>query len=559
MKGALVVALVLALATPATAQIVEAASPSDGTLEETYARNCPQHEDTQVCNLLRAGMQAGAAVTDSRTTRKPALPKGASPASASAAVRADLTQKPNSVTRVLDVQDELRKGDRKKNGLYDSYVFKPRAGYVSQFRLVSAEMMTASICQSEDGTRGCFWRTDSWAVSDLDVPTGGIVAPDVPLYVVVRGQGDSGSYRLTIDEQPKTENWEKGWAARREALRALAGRVLRHPAGFLLYFAKVGDGVDVRTFDETGKFHRSAPLGNFQNGQREGLISLFANGTEIKKAKTDVWMGADSFIVVFEYGLADLYHVLPNGDVRVTVHRANKPHGRMPYSLLAPEEAKASLAQYDRNVAAVRLANDQRKSEDSGLLGAVMMGAGAAIAGGNVEMVYGAAVKGAEMTTTNEGLRSGLSGQGDAMIDAGAQRMYAERAQTRREASSGFGQSKAGSAAARPAAGAAKVPAARTVRMVLIAGILPTDADQKGPNGFSRNPNCQSNIITATIRDDRGSNVPVEELFNQYRANFLAKCQRLGTVSTGPTYEIEYPHSTRFGQTGWNDRLVTLP
>ncbi len=105
----------------------------------------------------------------------------------------------------------------------------------------------------------------------------------------------------------------------------------------------------------------------------------------------------------------------------------------------------------------------------------------------------------------------------------------------------------------------AAAPASRTVRMVLIAGILPTDADQKGPNGFGRNPNCQSNIITATIRDDRGSNVPVEELFNQYRANFLAKCQRLGTVSTGPTYEIEYPHSTRFGQTGWNDRLVTLP
>lgn len=56
------------------------------------------------------------------------------------------------------------------------------------------------------------------------------------------------------------------------------------------------------------------------------------------------------------------------------------------------------------------------------------MATGAALAGGNTEMVVGMAMKGAELTTDNEGLRSALSGQGDAMMLAGADRMASENA-----------------------------------------------------------------------------------------------------------------------------------
>ena len=276
-------------------------------------------------------------------------------------------------------------------------------------------------------------------------------------------------------------------------------------------------------------------------------------------------------ISLLKYGQMVLYHRAGEGFELSQIRHFVRIEPGDPDGALARAwgAGNAWLAQWRADRAAEERSRKARGGSN-GLFGALAMATGAAVAGGNVEMIYGAALKGAEMTTTNEGLRSGLAGQGDAMIDAGAQRMTAERAfQSQGRASlSGSGASDAGaasgsSAPTRPGAVAARAPAAapasRTVRMVLIAGILPTDADQKGPNGFGRNPNCQSNIITATIRDDRGSNVPVEELFNQYRANFLAKCQRLGTVSTGPTYEIEYPHSTRFGQTGWNDRLVTLP
>jgi len=40
-----------------------AAAQSDGTLEDAYAAQCAQHQKNQVCNALRASMEAGAAAT----------------------------------------------------------------------------------------------------------------------------------------------------------------------------------------------------------------------------------------------------------------------------------------------------------------------------------------------------------------------------------------------------------------------------------------------------------------------------------------------------------------
>lgn len=72
-----------------------------------------------------------------------------------------------------------------------------------------------------------------------------------------------------------------------------------------------------------------------------------------------------------------------------------------------------------------RLAQARANSSDgnSGLVGAMAMGLGAAMAGGNAEQVMGMAMKGAELTTDNEMSRNVLAGQGDAMIAQSTQRM----------------------------------------------------------------------------------------------------------------------------------------
>jgi hypothetical protein len=72
------------------------------------------------------------------------------------------------------------------------------------------------------------------------------------------------------------------------------------------------------------------------------------------------------------------------------------------------------------------LAQLRGSAGDSGLMGALAMATGAALAGGNAEQVMGMAMKGAELTTDNEMSRNVLAGQGDAMVAAGTQRMVAE-------------------------------------------------------------------------------------------------------------------------------------
>lgn len=82
--------------------------------------------------------------------------------------------------------------------------------------------------------------------------------------------------------------------------------------------------------------------------------------------------------------------------------------------------------------------NERQAAKESGggnggLLGALAFATGAALAGGNAEMVMGAAMKGAELTTDNEGTRAVLAGQGDAMLQSGFDRLAAE-AQARNRA-----------------------------------------------------------------------------------------------------------------------------
>ena len=120
-----------------------------------------------------------------------------------------------------------------------------------------------------------------------------------------------------------------------------------------------------------------------------------------------------------------LSHVKVRG--RTYTHRA--PPRTFIYTRLGPQQV--ALVRKGQAELEARLAQKSSQSGgDNGVLGALAMGVGAALAGGNAEQVMGMAMKGAELTTDNEMSRNVLSGQGDAMVASGTQRMIDENART---------------------------------------------------------------------------------------------------------------------------------
>jgi hypothetical protein len=94
------------------------------------------------------------------------------------------------------------------------------------------------------------------------------------------------------------------------------------------------------------------------------------------------------------------------------------------------QESQLAAAYRQRQAAAARARQQQQQQaaaddgDDFGaLFGAVAGGVGAALAGGNAEMVVGSALKSAEMASDDPQTRSLLAGQGDQLIAAGAGRM----------------------------------------------------------------------------------------------------------------------------------------
>lgn len=558
---------------------------SDGTLEEAYAAQCAQHQDNRVCSTLRDAMKADAA--SERSTK---IDTAITSAWGPLASLAGTTWQP-SLGGVVQYRWLVPGQQLEVRSLNQNISVTTRIALGADGSLTTEAKTKAGVSFPLVATV-----LDSGAVR-YEYPSGGAreterFLPGSSSTIVEKLVNNewiqSGTYTsnrlLGEDLQRAVATTEaayeaapaykpEGWAILPN-LAGPNGSWWRGPNGVWLVrkirFSRIGtwgkitpdgpEGYQVETYDESGGLRNPEYMvfsldkeGQLRSKDYTSQLKLPAvpNGLFFKQFRHAlVQTGRDSFEFrpgKFESGqfISEPKFSWPASGRYVRLNQTET----VAFNALAAQRAEEK-----------RLAVAQRKSQDNGLLGAIAMGAGAAIAGGNVEMVYGAALKGAEMTTTNEGLRSGLAGQGDAMIASGADRMARENAPQQSygtpNPTADPTSAPASSAATRPAASGATT---RTVRMVLVAGILPTEADQKGPNGYGRNPNCQSNIITATIRNDPQSNVPVEELFNQYRNSFVTKCQRLGTISTGPTYEIEPPYPSRFGETGWNDRLVTLP
>jgi hypothetical protein len=107
------------------------------------------------------------------------------------------------------------------------------------------------------------------------------------------------------------------------------------------------------------------------------------------------------------------------------------------YNRLKPDQVLALRTELN-NRNEQKMAAKSQGGGDSGLFGALAMGLGAAIAGGNAEQVMGMAMKGAELTSDNEMTRSVLSGQGDAMVAAGTARMIEKAVRANSVASGGM-------------------------------------------------------------------------------------------------------------------------
>jgi hypothetical protein len=168
---------------------------------------------------------------------------------------------------------------------------------------------------------------------------------------------------------------------------------------------------------------------------------------------------------------------------------------------------------------------------DSGLIGALAMGVGAALAGGNAEQVMGMAMKGAELTTDNEMSRNVLAGQGDAMVAAGTQRMAAENqsvAGSSGSVSAAGADTRAG--VAMPAGSPATAPAAKSATVsttaYLIVGMRPTEKN-------TRNPMCYSTPFQISYQSEEnhwGDSGRAEAAAMAYRGQFEAACSRHGQV-----------------------------
>jgi hypothetical protein len=199
----------------------------------------------------------------------------------------------------------------------------------------------------------------------------------------------------------------------------------------------------------------------------------------------------------------------------------------------------AQVAEFNRlkaSAEAQRLANSS--SGNSGLMGALAMATGAALAGGNAEQVMGMAMKGAELTTDNEMSRNVLAGQGDAMVAAGTQRMAAEN-QSVAGSSGSVGAAGADTRAGvpMPAGSPATAPAAKSATVsttaYLIVGMRPTEKN-------TRNPMCYSTPFQISYQSEEnhwGDSGRAETAAMAYRGQFEAACSRHGEV-----YGVTSPH-----------------
>ncbi len=549
----------LMLSTTASAQ-------SDGTLEETYARECPQHQDTAACNALRDALLAPTAVSA-------ASMESSAAGGQDNRVWGDFASLAGTVWRT-------------PTGAFYRYRWE-QPGEVMLIETVSAT--SAVVHRASRSPEGSVQlRLHSGEVAELTFPRPGIVVQSfVDRRLIMRFAPDS----ISLEQQAlRNGAWESVEVGE------------RRPASDADYESALAVYTEKLRLDEEKRQQYAKTWGKLPQ-----LVGYWTSGGYVwrgqwDRGKTiltaDVWTSAGEFAYKFRFYVdatrelqaasgASNYKVamLPDGNVFLdgtddaiiwrSATAFDFENGRMKAGTYVRNDSQtagwngtfrkmsAGQAQAFREQVK-RYDRQQASGGDSGLLGALAMATGAALAGGNAEHVMGAAMKGAELSTDNQMTRNVLAGQGDQMIAAGTQRMYEESAQ--RSASSSSSAQGAGPAsrtasvspppgALGQSAGAGNGP---PIRFYYVVSLVPTAND-------TRNPLCVSNVVTLDARldaDPWGRRAKAAPLVEAYRDKFVSECSRLGRITSlgNLYYTIEGVDS------GWpypsfhpSDRKVMLP
>lgn len=292
--------------------------------------------------------------------------------------------------------------------------------------------------------------------------------------------------------------------------------------------------------------HEAIVVFRSRYNEERGLIAKVYYDETRDRVKLD-YMYANNIYISADgsFGFENIrYKLLPNGYLEVTWGKWREAGPTFEPHKLAEIWRPLSATEDERRIAGIRQAKASKGN--SGLLGGLAFGIGAAFAGGNPEQVAGMAMKGVELTTDNENTRAAIAGQGDAFFAAGTQRRIenngnhgnalnspsngsASTAQQNSAAASSsnpFGQ--APSVGGGNASGAAGMP----VQFYYSVGIAP------GPND-TRNPRCHSEVVTlsetADLQSEEGR-ARARQLAEGYRQTFINRCSRVGSFQSGDVY-----------------------
>ncbi|WP_340644030.1 hypothetical protein [Phenylobacterium sp.] len=276
---------------------------------------------------------------------------------------------------VLAIKADVRDG--KANGFlgekYAQHTYQARPGYYYKVKLTATDRVNVTLCKVPDpNSFACWGRLDNWTITDWEM-TG-----DETVYVTVRGVKGKGAYQLDVEERPYTQAWEKQWTARNAVVRALSGQVFLGAQGTIVSFVKVGDGVELRIADTTGRFHRSAPLKNFQSHVGKGAFVFTGEEWVAKNVNTFnvlSMIGADSIATYYDWGFGDHFRILPSGDLQMTRFAGGAPQAYWPVRRLPADEAIEVTRRYADARRAQFQAAAQRRDDRDALIGQLFQGA----------------------------------------------------------------------------------------------------------------------------------------------------------------------------------------
>jgi hypothetical protein len=239
------------------------------------------------------------------------------------------------------------------------------------------------------------------------------------------------------------------------------------------------------------------------------------------------------------------YRLLPDGRLEVAHGKWNKENnsftlrnGPWIWRPFSDAENRQRIAQIERS--------KSQSGGDSGMLGGLMAGVGAAIAGGNAEMVMGAAVKGMEMSTDNQQVRNVLAGEGDAMIASGLNTMNAGNS-----SAGGSGPSYTQSPTPASSRNSGHSLTRKTIQAYFWIGTTAKIATHAGEPDDGHNTHCQSNIFPVTIdwaESGEGNLGRASAVLDPMKSAFIDKCNR--TDPSRPTQGIADWYADAFS--GWN-------